>query len=140
MPVRVLIDTPAIFVESYDEARVVTMVRSRVELPRARPGLRAFYEDLLHAFDGLDRARYALIVDGRASVGRNDDVFEAVQAEYAERLFGGYRKVLALVSSTVGRMQVARYNASRDRGPAEVFSDLAEAFAHVAIQDSAESS
>ncbi len=132
---RVLLDIPPIVVKADDDARVVTMVRSRVELPRNRPGLRAFYAQLAGAFEGLDRERYALIVDGRAAVGRNDEVFESVQAEYAERLFGGYRKVLALVSTTVGRMQISRYTASRDRAETEIFSDIDEAFAYVAWTD-----
>lgn len=132
---RVLLDIPPIVVKADDDARVVTMVRSRVELPRNRPELRAFYAQLAGAFEGLDRERYALIVDGRAAVGRNDEVFESVQAEYAERLFGGYRKVLALVSTTVGRMQISRYSASRDRAETEIFSDIDEAFAYVAWTD-----
>lgn len=134
---RVLLDTPAIVVKADDDARVVTMVRTRVELPREQSELRAFYAELVEAFDGLERERYALIVDGRAPVGRNDEAFEAVQAEFAERLFSGYRTVLALVSTTVGRLQVARYGASRGRRQAEVFSDIDEAFAHVACLEPA---
>ncbi len=105
------------------------MVRSGLQLPRERDELRAFYAELVRAFDKLDRSQLALIVDGRAAVGRNDEVFESVQAEYAEQLFGGYRKVIALVATTVGRMQVDRYSASRDRAAPEVFSDIDEALA-----------
>ena len=59
--------------------------------------------------------------------------FEAVQTAYAERLFGGYRRVIALVATNVGQLQLARYSASRDGRPAEVFSDIDEAFAHAAV-------
>lgn len=137
MSVRVLLETPLIVVKCDDEARVVTMVRTRAQLPLDVAGLRAFYTELVQAFDTIDRPLYALIVDGRAAVGRNDEAFESAQAEYAARLFGGYRKVLALVSTTVGRMQIARYSASRDRDNAEVFSDIDEAFAYVAWVDAA---
>lgn len=133
MSIRPLLETPLIVVECDDEARVVTMVRTRAQLPLELAGLRAFYSELVHAFDTIDRSLYALIVDGRAAVGRNDEAFESAQAEYAERLFGGYRKVLALVSTTVGRMQIAGYSASRDRETAEVFSEIDEAFAYVAV-------
>jgi len=129
---RVLLDTPEIAVKCDDDAKVITMVRSRVELPREYAGLRAFYRELVGSFDGIDRPRYALIVDGRAPVGRNDEVFEAVQTEFAEQLFGDYRKVLALVTSTVGKLQIGRYNASRDMDATEVFFDIDEAFAYVA--------
>lgn len=132
---RVLLDCPAMVIRCDDDAQVVTMVRSRLELPREHGALRQLYAEFIGALEGLDRPRYALIVDGRAAVGRNDEVFESVQAEFAQQLFGGYRVVLALVATTVGRMQIARYSASRNGGAPELFSDIDEAFAHVANYD-----
>jgi hypothetical protein len=130
MVANVLLATGHILLERDDDAWVITMTRTSAELPRDRPGLEAFYDRVVAALDSIDRSRYALVVDGRAAVGRNDEVFEAVQAAFSARLFGGFRQLVAVVSTTVGRMQVARYDA--ERAPTPLFTTVEEAHAYVA--------
>ncbi|MGH1346370.1 MAG: hypothetical protein ACRBN8_32685 [Nannocystales bacterium] len=137
MSIRILLQTPAVAVRAHDDIGVVTMVRTQVELPRDRPGLEKFFAELIHAFDGLDRSRFALLVDGRAAVGRNDATFEAVQSECMGSLFGGYRKLVAVVATTAGRLQLARYTSSAGGVDTEVFADLDDAFAYAALPGTA---
>jgi hypothetical protein len=71
--------------------------------------LEAVFADFANALDRLDRARYALVADIRAVVGRNDPLFEPVMQRLSPRWFGGFRKVGVLVKSTVGVLQAQRY-------------------------------
>ncbi len=107
---------------SFDPTRsVVTMRRTAVDLPRDRDGLRAFYREVVAALDLTDRPNCDLIADGRAAVGRNDDVFESVQSEFTEGLFGGFRSVVGVVATTAGMLQVNRYDNDVSRSTTPVF-------------------
>ena len=54
-------------------------------------------------------------MDSRLAPGRNDVLFERIQTEFRERLFGSFRRTAVVVKSEVGRLQVARYG-SEDPG------------------------
>jgi len=71
---------------------------------------------------GLD-----LLVDARRAPGRNDELFERVQAEYRERLFGGFRRVAVVMASVAGRLQVERYRREQELGPMILCSDREDA-------------
>lgn len=88
---------------------IAWMVRTETALPSTEPRLRAFYEGVVAAMAELPRSEHGLLVDSRAAVGRNDDVFERVQAEYRFALFGGFAQVAVVLRTVAGRLQLARY-------------------------------
>lgn len=130
MVAEVLLDNPHVHIECDLGECIVTMVRTETELPRERDGLVAFYREVVAALDPLPRAELIFIVDGRAAVGRNDEVFEQAQATYAPLMFGGFQEVIGVVKTTVGRMQVARYDNDR-KTSTPVFGSVEEARAFV---------
>ncbi len=111
---------------------VVTMERTAKDLPRDRDALRAFYREVVEALSRVDRPDFDLIADGRAAVGRNDETFEAVQAEFLQGLFGGFRTVVGVVRTTAGMLQVHRYDTTGSRGTTPVFTSPEAAHAYLA--------
>lgn len=96
--------------------------------------LEACFEEVSKVLDGLERARYALIVDVRAAPGRNDPQFEAAMKRVRPRWIGGLRKVGVLVQSAVGVMQVNRY-ARQDGIKRLVSTDEEEILRYFAQED-----
>ena len=126
-----LLTTPMVSLECDTGVRAVTLTRTRAELPRDEDGLRGFYRQVVAALDGLDRPRFTLIVDGRAAVGRNDETFERIQAEFRDALFGGFRQVFAIMASVAGQLQVGRYDSAASRQRTLMFRSTEEAYAHL---------
>ncbi|WP_437670406.1 hypothetical protein [Sorangium sp. So ce131] len=69
----------------------------------------AVMEELSRVLDGLGRSRYALLVDTRAAIGRNDPTFEATMRRLRPRWMSGFRRIGVLVQSVVGAMQIQRF-------------------------------
>lgn len=127
--------TNDVLIQADENRGVVSLVRTSSELPREREALRDFYRELVEALDLIDRARYTLVVDGRAPVGRNDEVFESVQAEFTKSLFGGFRQVLAVLGTTAGKLQVSRYDHRADRSRTLIFETPEHAYQYIRERD-----
>ena len=63
-----------------------------------------------------------LLVDLRAVTPRNDPGFEAAIAKFRRKLFGGCQRIVILVRTAVGALQVKRHM-REDGFPGEVFTD-----------------
>lgn len=63
-----------------------------------------------------------LLVDLRAVTPRNDPGFEASIAKFRSKLFGGGQRIVILVRTAVGALQVKRHM-REDGFPVEVFTD-----------------
>lgn len=127
--------TNDVLVQADERRGVISMVRTASDLPREREALRGFYRELVEALDMVDRERFTLVVDGRAAVGRNDEVFESVQAEFTESLFGGFRQVLAVLGTTAGKLQVNRYDHKADRARTLTFGTPEQAYQYIRERD-----
>ncbi len=127
--------TDDVLVQADETRGVITMVRTASDLPREPVALRAFYRELVEALDMVDRASFTLVVDGRAAIGRNDEVFESVQAEFTESLFGGFRQVLAVLGTTAGKLQVNRYDHKADRERTLTFGTPEQAYQYIRERD-----
>jgi hypothetical protein len=90
--------------------------------------LRQAWNAVLAVLEGVDRARYALIVDIRSVSGRNDAAFESAFAPYRAGAQRGFRKVAVIVSTSSGQLQVGRH-AKEDGLPVRGFIDPAAALA-----------
>lgn len=66
------------------------------------------YREVLEAVGHLHDHHHLLLADLRQAPPRNDPIFEQVVAIYYDQLYGGFRKMAALVKSEVGRLQVTR--------------------------------
>jgi len=91
----------------------------------------------LRSFDGFyaalgsaDASSFKLLIDLRASVGRNDPDFEGRLVERRRELFRRFAQTAVLVRSAVGRMQVQRHvDEDGLSGIVTVFTSEPEAFA-----------
>ncbi len=91
--------------------------------------LRSF-EGLHAAVGDTDPANLGLILDIRASIGRNDPEFEAGLQERRRRLFRSFRASAIIVGTVVGRLQVQRHiDSDGHAGRVKAFTDLDEALA-----------
>ncbi|TPV93573.1 MAG: hypothetical protein B7733_19740 [Myxococcales bacterium FL481] len=92
-------------------------------------------EELIDAFAWIDGQlalvaapdRRFLLVDTRATTGRNDPQFEQAMAPLRRQLQANFERVAVVLRSTIGRMQVERY--ARDDGdvPLRAFTSYEEA-------------
>ena len=91
----------------------------------------------LQSFEGLhlavgdsDPAGFGLILDIRASIGRNDPEFEEGLQERRRALFRSFRNSAIIVRTAVGRLQVQRHiDDDGHAGRVRAFTDLDEALA-----------
>ncbi|WP_309888668.1 hypothetical protein [Archangium sp.] len=95
-----------------ERKRIVHTIRSDKPFG-AIEELDGLFARLGSVLDTLDRPRYGLFSDIRATPGRNDPQFEEALARLRPIWIGGFRKIGVLVRSTVGQMQVQRH-ARRD--------------------------
>lgn len=118
---------------SVEELRGVARVtRSAERAPSVDVIVGAFDQAIL-ALQGLDRARFGLLIDLRDAPGRNDAEFERTMASRRSELMRAFRAVAILVKTAVGELQVARI-AREDASDAKVFSDDAKALDWLAAQ------
>ncbi|AUX45337.1 hypothetical protein SOCE26_068190 [Sorangium cellulosum] len=95
----VLVDEPRRLVRNVRTARPYDSIEQ----------LEAVMEELSRVLDGLGRSRYALLIDTRAAIGRNDPTFEATMRRLRPRWLSGFRRIGVLVQSVVGAMQIQRF-------------------------------
>ncbi|MFK7991271.1 MAG: hypothetical protein AB8I08_34970 [Sandaracinaceae bacterium] len=91
------------------------LARTARSLPSPELEMRDVYERLVGVLPQA-RAQVDFIVDTRKAPGRNDAVFEKLQSEFHDRLFGGFRQVIALVKTATGHLQLDRYEHERPKG------------------------
>jgi hypothetical protein len=117
---RVLID---------DDARVVRIVRTELGFP-SLSAIEDTFAEMELALAGV-RGAWSLLIDAREGPMRNDPAFEETLAKVRGRIVSRFARTAVLVKSAVGKLQVARY-AREDRMSPVVFTDEAEALAHLA--------
>lgn len=127
---RELYRSPHFILTIDDERRVIR--RARTELAFSSLAVaESAYDALLKVTDRIDRSRYAILADTRLAPPRNDPAFEQFVASLNPRLYGGYRRIAALVKTQAGRLQLARIFQERGLN-AKVFMDEAAALAYLA--------
>jgi hypothetical protein len=131
---RVLLDDPHFLVTLSEELHLVRRARTAQRFETLAE-LEGSYAALFAVFDALDCARYGQLVDARRSPPRNDPEFEEAVSRKHDRLFRGFRASVVLVQSAVGRLQVRRM-LEASGVPVPVFTDEAEALAHLARRTS----
>jgi len=107
-----------------NEPRVVVFERTAVTV--AIEELAVVYDPVERAIQGIPRELYGLLIDVRATKGRNDEEFEKKFEPYRQRFQKGFRRVAILVTSVPGKLQASRY-AREDGLPNSSFDDYAAA-------------
>lgn len=121
--------TDVVSVTLVDGEPIVLMTRTAEPLPMDELGLEMFYQSLDALFSQLPTAGLSLIVDARNAPGRNDAVFERLQAKYRQRLFFRFRHTVAVVGSSAGRLQLRRYAREERKSPYQLHEDVESAIA-----------
>jgi len=110
-------------------------IDSRAKLVRfARTAQRSDdFEEVVRAFalaitqlKSVDRPRFRLLVDLRASPGRNSPEFENAMAKQRQELLRDFAASAVLVQTAIGKLQVARIGRTDPLEP-PVFTDEAAA-------------
>lgn len=102
------------------------VVFERTAAPVAIEELAVVYDPVERAIQGIRRELYGLLIDVRATRGRNDEEFEKKFEPYRQRFQKGFRRVAILVTSVPGKLQASRY-AREDGLPNSSFDDYAAA-------------
>lgn len=110
-----------------DHANLVRRTRTEVRFETLEEIVTA-YDALVATLDMLDRPRYAVLVDLRVSLSRNDPAYETTVEPYHVPLYRGFRANAVLVQTAAGRLQLARF-IDGSRLNARLFTDEAEALA-----------
>ncbi len=116
---------------------IQVVVDSRTRLVRfTRTSLRPeHFEEVVRAFEAgidelkdVDRRRFRLLIDLRASPGRNDPEFENAMTKQRFELQRDFAAVAVLVQTAIGKLQATRIG-REDRLEAPVFTDEGVALA-----------
>lgn len=97
---------------------------SNSEIPKAFDALDA-------AMDACVRSRFAVLIDLRESVGRNDPEFERATKGHPRRLVHGFTRAAVLVRTANGLLQVRRTAGTMAAERARAFNSEAEAMAYL---------
>ncbi|MBX3246264.1 MAG: hypothetical protein KF901_03700 [Myxococcales bacterium] len=92
------------------------------------------HEALITALEPLSGA---ILVDLREVKGRNDPAFEARMAAYRRRMFAPFERLVVLVGTAIGKLQVQRHMHEDGFTHALVSDSEPEALRHVQGQKSA---
>jgi hypothetical protein len=112
-----------------DGAKVVHLVRSVAPFP-SPAAIEDTFARVAQSMLGLP-SDWALLVDSRRAPMRNDPEFEERLATARARIVARFSRVAVLVSSALGKLQVARYG-REDQSSPRVFDDEAAARAFLA--------
>jgi hypothetical protein len=124
---RDLLRSPHFIVTIDEEARLLRRARTPLRFESIAE-VEAAYAALLASLAGLDRAKYAQLIDARLGPPRNDPAFEAIVTRFHHVLYAGFRASAVLVQSAAGRLQVRRMLDASGVG-APVFTDETAALA-----------
>lgn len=116
-----------------ERMRIVHTIRSDKPFG-AIEELDGIFARLGSALDQVERSRYGIFADIRATPGRNDPQFEAALERLRPRWTGGFRKIGVLVRSTAGLLQIQRH-ARRDGVKRLVSQDEAELLKYLTEED-----
>lgn len=128
---RTLYEDAYFHVAVSDADRLVRFARTGESFASIEVASRAF-DTLIAAIETQPVAGYALLVDARAAIGRNDTDFESMMAGKRARLFGAFGKRAILLRTVAGVLQSQRLE--RESGGAfhvETFTDEAKALAYL---------
>ena len=110
----------------YDKLREVVVI-TRFALHWSSLGeLHEAFDRIEQALAGIPKHRTILLVDSREAPMRNDPVFEAAFSERRRRINLGFKKIVVLVRTAVGRLQIQRH-AKVDDIPTGVSTEIHEA-------------
>jgi hypothetical protein len=105
---RVLMETPCLVVTVDPASSIVRYVRRAQAFPSAAETIRQHVE-LGEHLDRLRRRDFGLLVDVRAAPFNPSPAFETAIAESRRHLFRGFPRVVILVQSAIGALQLARH-------------------------------
>ena len=108
---------------------ILILERTEAPLPDEEQALDEAFLRFVRVLRSLPREALHLIIDTRRSPGRNDAVFERIQAKYRADIFTAFQSVSVVLASVVGRMQVARYEREAGHPDYGHFASLEEAIA-----------
>ncbi|MEM1416835.1 MAG: hypothetical protein AAGH15_18200 [Myxococcota bacterium] len=108
---------------------ILIFARSSTPFPMDETELETVFEGMDVLLGTTPRDRLHLVMDLREGPGRNDAAFERVQRKYRSSFFGAFRSTHVVVRSTVGRMQVERYERDQPTPVFAAFEDLEKAIA-----------
>ncbi|MCR9162727.1 MAG: hypothetical protein ACE37F_02835 [Nannocystaceae bacterium] len=92
--------------------------------PDDMPAFLASFDGIFTALAGRDADSFALLIDLRAAVGRNDPEFEAGLQQRRHELFERFKQTAVVVETAVGSLQVHRHIVQDGYGhKVRVFSD-----------------
>lgn len=78
------------------------------------------FRQLLDVVEVSSVRGFTCVVDSRDAIGRNDDAFEETLARYRPRLFSPFRRIVMLVRTTIGKLQVERLGRTHAGPPSQV--------------------
>jgi hypothetical protein len=122
---RVVLENEFVRVEELTEQHVIVLRRKALSPPTAR--IPAIYGDV---FAGArpEWREWGLVIDVRAVAGNNDPEFESAMRPVRRQYVSLFARVVVLVRSIAGRMQIERTN-REDGTRVGVAEDEAEAIA-----------
>jgi hypothetical protein len=128
-PEKKLVDTEHYCIQLHSASNVVVVTRkpkpfeSREDTDRACTPVQT-------ALDKLGRAKFALVLDSRRAVGRNDADYESWFAPHRVRMVAGFRRVAIVVATPVGNLHVNRLLREDQITNVVVVSDMAAALTY----------
>jgi hypothetical protein len=125
-----VLDNEGYRVEKNDPATLVRVTRTAL-LFASRAHCNALCEPVQQALDRLGRRRFALILDLRVAVGRNDPEYESWFALHRRRMIEEFPRVILLMRTVIGKMHSERMLRSEKPGlnDIRITTDENEAFA-----------
>ena len=106
---NVIVDNDFMKVEEHEQQRVVVVRRKPAIAGRNLPvdQVTGGYEEILKLFRRTHQG-WGLVLDLRDVPGRNDDPFEARASELMTQVRQRFARVVALVATAIGELQVRR--------------------------------
>lgn len=92
-----------------DEQRATVALRRSARGFETLEQIASSHRRVVEVTGSVNRSELALLLDLRASTGRNDPVFEQELGRHRRAMMEGYRACAALLATTVGALQVQRY-------------------------------
>lgn len=96
------------YVIQIDPPRAVVFVKRTAAPFPSIEAVDAAFRAMLSVLDVALVRGYVCVVDSRDALGRNDDAFEDTLGRYRPRLFAPFRRIIMVVRTTAGKLQVER--------------------------------
>jgi hypothetical protein len=131
---RVLLDNELFRCVLDDPPGVARYTRTRVPWP-SPDAMREAFKQLAGIPHEAVPPGTPLLLDVRAAIGRNDETYESVFAQYRAQMLGRYGRIAILVATPVGALQISRLQRESGLRQLETFTDEAEAIRHLLARD-----